>query len=153
MATLSRLALYKGVSMLDQQSILDRYTRGISGGGTAWLQGMQGMTENPAAKAASPQGMQNWLSGVQNSVEKRRNSLSRVTLADIQQAASAYGQQNYSASSTKAASKWAKKLPGMMSLWAAQKAAARAIPRVAGGDNLERVRAVVKLAQAAKGRL
>ena len=114
---------------------------------------MQALTENPAAKAASPQGMQNWLTGVQQSVDKRRSSLSKVSLSDIQQAAQSYGATNYSNSATKAAAKWSKKLPGMMSLWQAQRAAARAIPRQPGTDNIARVQAVVKLAMAAKGKL
>lgn len=138
---------------MDSQTILSRYQSGIQQGGAKWLAGMQAMTVNPAALAASPQGMANWLAGVNASVDKRRASLSKVSLADIQSAAQQYGQTNYQASATKAGVKYAKKLPGLMNLWTAQKAAANAIPRVPGTDNIGRVQAVVKLAMAARGKL
>lgn len=139
--------------MLDQQTILNKYQAGIQRGGGNWLAGIQGMTVNPAQLAASPQGMANWLAGVQASVAKRQASLSRVSLADIQSAAASYGQANYTNSATKASAKYAKRLPGLMSLWAAQRAKAHSIPRVPGTDNIARVQAVVALAIAAKGKL
>lgn len=141
--------------MLDQQAILQRYQSGIGAGGQKWLQGIQGLTVNPAQQAASPQGMANWLQGVQNSVAKRQASLNRVTLADIQQAAQSYGQANYTNSATKATAKYGKKLPGMMALWQAQSAAAKAIPHSPGnmGSAMQRVQAVIQLAINARGKI
>ena len=126
---------------------------GIQRSGPKWLAGIQALTVNPAAQAASAQGMANWMAGIQNSVQKRQASLGRVTLADIQGAAQAYGQQNYVNSATKAQAKYARKLPALTTLWNAQRAAVAAVPRQAGTNNQGRWLAAVNLAMAAKGKI
>jgi hypothetical protein len=137
----------------DYQDTAERLSAGISRSGQKWLSSIMGLTTNPAQLAASPQGMANWLQGVQQSVDKRRASLSRVSLQDIQGAAQQYGQANYTASATKAKVKYAKKLPALTSLWNAQRAAVAAIPKQPGTDNVARWQAAVNLAMAAKGKI
>lgn len=126
---------------------------GIGRSGQKWLDAIMGLTVNPAAQAASPQGMANWLNGVQQSVGKRQRNLAKVQLADIQAAAQSYGHTNYGRSAAKAQAKYEKKLPGLTALWQAQKVAARAIPKQVGSDNLARVQTVIALAMKAKGNI
>jgi hypothetical protein len=130
-----------------------RLAAGIQRSGGKWLGAIQALTVNPAALAASAQGMANWLAGVQGSVQKRQNNLAKVQLSDIQAAAQAYGQTNYTNSATKAQAKYEKKLPAMTNLWNAQRAAVRSIPRVPGTNNQGRWSAAVQLAMAAKGKI
>lgn len=137
----------------DYSKAADSLSAGISAGGSKWLAGIQALTVNPAAQAASPQGMANWLAGVNASVAKRQAALARVSLADIQQAAATYGQSNYTASAAKAKAKYERKLPQLTALWNAQKAAVRSIPRQPGTANEGRWRAAVQLAMAAKGKI
>lgn len=137
----------------DYSKAADNLAAGISRSGAKWLAGIMSMTQNPAALAASPAGMANWLAGVQASVDKRRNNLNKVSLSDIQGAAQAYGQTNYTSSANKAQHKYAKKLPALTNLWNAQRAAVRSIPKTPGTNNQARWSAAVALAMAAKGKI
>jgi hypothetical protein len=137
----------------DYTKAADNLSAGIGRSGQKWLDGINGLTVNPAAQAASPEGMANWLAGVNNSVNKRRASLSRVSLSDIQSAAQQYGQANYTSSAAKAKAKYEKKLPALSSLWNAQKARVASIPRQPGTNNQARWSAAVDLAMQAKGKI
>lgn len=137
----------------DYSKTSQRYADGIGRSGPAWLDGIMSLSVNPAAKAGSPEGMSAWLAGVQQSVAKRKASLARVSLQDIQSAAQTYGQSNYTNSQAKAKAKYDRKLPALQALWNAQHAAVQAIAKVPGTTNQARWAAAVNLAMAAKGRV
>lgn len=88
--------------MLTAQQGANKFKQGVQGGSTAYTQGVQAVTENPAQKAiAQKQKMiDRWLASVNGGKWEQR--LGDVTLAEWKAASATKGASNYAASADKA---------------------------------------------------
>jgi hypothetical protein len=123
------------------QQVADRYSRGVSGAGTDWLQGINSTDKDPGALAA--QAGPKWQQAC-NTPEALANFVKVAQVPkSLWQSQSAKAQSNYTGSTAKSAAKVLKQAPILLAMGAAMSQAATA----AGSDPLGRVGAAMQKAK------
>lgn len=143
------------MAALNAQQIAESWGSGMNSGGQKWLQGVNGVTESPMAKAATPQAMADYVSGVQRSVDsgKRQASLMKGSADSWKQACATAGTGAMARGAAKGKAKYIAWLNnGGAAAMANAKAAAAAItgPKGDMGTALAKVQAAMTAMQASK---
>lgn len=128
----------------------DNWAAGISQAGQKYAAAIDRVQVNPAALAATPEAMQAWIQGCQNSMAKRAAKLASVDFSFWKQQTKQYGAANYAASGQKGKAKYNRGVAKMGSAYADASAAAHAItgPK-SKARAMARVSAVIDVLQAA----
>ena len=139
----------KAAKSADQ--INKNWVAGMAGAAGKYTAGVQAVTENPAAKAATPEAMQRYQDGVAQSVSsgRRAASLNAVTLEAWKQAATTKGAQRLPSGASAGAQKQLAAMQKWAPIYAQASQAAAAVPK---GDMLGRLRANLNVLLAAAGK-
>jgi len=127
---------------IDQQTLIARYQRGVSGGATSYREGVTGMGNVWKAAATSEQAEQKYAAGVQKAAanKTRQRELNKVASTDWEQAAINVGANAYAASATQAAINYSKIAANVIGAATAAQQAAAAIPGATITDRLNKAR-------------
>lgn len=98
---------------------------------TNYVNGINSTTVNPMAMAATPEALDAYVNGCQNSVTsgKRANSLNQANVADWKNNATKFGANNLATGAQKSQSKYSRKIAPFAAVWPQMRAAARALPK------------------------
>src|SRR5215469_2202052 len=115
--------------------------------------GINNTTVNPMALAATPEAMQNYLNGVQRSVDsgKRARSLNAANVADWKNNAVNYGATALAAGAKKSQAKYQRNIAPYAAVWPQMSQAARALPRGGLANAVNRVQAALSVIMGVAG--
>lgn len=107
--------------------------------------GINSTNVNPMALAASPEAMQNYLNGVQRSVDsgKRVRALNAASVADWKNNAIQYGATNLANGAKKAQAKYQRNIAPYAAVWPQMRQAAQALPKGGLANATARVQAAL----------
>lgn len=112
------------------QQATANWLKGMSGASQAYIAGINATTVNPMQMAATPQAMDAYLNGVQNSVSSGRRAAA-LQAADPNQwktNATTVGASRLASGAQKAQGKYTAKMQKISALWPQMKAASAALP-------------------------
>ena len=143
-------ATYEELARRLAQRMATRYATNTPAAASAWLDGIESLTENPADLAVRRSDV--WLRNVTAAQKVWISKLQRVKLEDIKTAARQYGQANFTqAVQNKGGPKYAAKAPVLASVALQIKREARQVPITTVEDSLRRVRIAIERWKAIKG--
>ena len=120
---------------------------------TNYINGIQGFTGNPMQLAATPEAMQAYLDGVQNSVTsgRRAKGLAQTSAATWQQNAINVGAPRLASGAQKAQGKYNAKIAPYAAVWPQMRAASRALPKGGLANAQARAAAALQVIMQAAG--
>lgn len=141
--------------MLSAQQILSNWSAGVQGAGAKYTAGVQAVTENPAAKASTPDALAAYAAGTAAAAAPggaMQTGLAGVTLGSWQQACATVGARNLTTGAQKGSPKYSAWLQskGYAAMQQAKAAAAAITGPKGDGRAMARFQAAMNAMKAAK---